>query len=667
MDDVMDTEDNSNEFSLNDFPDEILLKVMFHMNDTSLLTMTWTCHRFRTIAKEAFGRIYNRETYGNFDVKILCENDIDDQKRYRPFFRTFGDNMKSIEISFDDFRPVHINHWIYESMQEYCKYLTKLYINYGEGVDLTRILLQQPSLTHLYMYCNITLNGLWTMHSFPNLKIFIVNGERHLGRDLSEFFHKNRQLTEFSIEHNDKCDAFNIIDLLNGKLNDLKVLYLSTGLNSNIPNLKSSIVTLDKLESLTLNGKYASYVILGAISKGCKNITKLKMLSDSDEIKWNNAVLTLCSFKKLTKLKINAHNIGMLHLQRIIEDLPNLRSLHIDRLSYKSKTFESLPYILPSGTKLIKLKMTVFEQGDFICLSSEFIKDLAEFTHLNNGVKVMLRSFRDKLMFTQGEARRCNSIIYCNKHDGNNDGSSLNLLDLSDRCLEKIFGLVDAKSQCALYNSCTKMQNIAKEYLTSYVFYATSDIEENVFQTLGQHVSRISVENCISNKGLVLWRNINRYCSTITEMNITGYRMNTEMLVWPNVKKLIIKCATRINYQDLRSFVCPMLVYLEIHEIAVNAGAVQLIDNFDHGDAYRQLTTLKVIVACGCLVTPKILISLFHCFSFDATMMQLLNSCWDSTQPFASKCKYFRCSTFPIQNGKSRQIFVENKNAPIRN
>lgn len=600
MDEVMDTEDSSNQFSLNDFPDEILLKLMNHMNDTSLLNMTRTCHRFRAIAKEAFGNIYNGGKHGKYKMKILGENDIDEQKRYRPFFCTFGENIKAIEIASDDFEDFDRNHWVYNSMQKYCTSLTGLVIYYVSGVDLTKILLQQPCLTHLHLNRTYDLDTSWINHSFPNLKSFKwnVSFDEWIGSlNFDEFFDKNRQLIELSMSFYSEIEAINIIDSLNGKLKNLKMLELISEEVDSLP--ESTIIILDELEFLTLECKNA-YAILGAISKGCKNIKKLKItfpgVPGSANVDWNAAVATICSLKKLTKLKMTAENIGVLHLQRIIDSLPDLTRLHLTDVSYKSNAFEYLPYIVASGTKLIELKVKVLPYDDIISLTSEFIKCMAELTQLNNSLKVMLSSDQDKFIFTRGEVRRGNSIIYFDNQDRNNDPSTLNLLNLNNSCLEKIVGLLDSKSQCELYKSCTKMQNIVKDYLSGHMFHATYKIDKNVFHSLGHHISRISMEQGCGDVYLILRRTINRYCSTITELILTvcgSIPDNPPVFVWPNLKTMIVK-GSKISYQNLRSFMCPMLAHLEIRELEADVGALQAMDKFDHADAYRQLTTLMV-------------------------------------------------------------------------
>lgn len=220
------------------------------------------------------------------------------------------------------------------------------------------------------------------------------------------------------------------------------------------------------------------------------------------------------------------------------------------------------------------------------------MKNIAELTQLNNGLKIILPSGRDRLVFICGEVRRCNYIIYCIDNDRINSESSL--LDLSDTCLEKIISLLDADSQCVLYNSCTRTQILVGAYISSHVFYVTHTIKENVFQSLGKHISRIYLKNIFETEDL--WRNINRHCSAITELAADGYSLfhtdNQTRFIWPNLKKLVGSVHPNFNYQKLRSFVCPMLEHLKIHDLGANG--VQQNVEFDHEDEYSHLTTLHM-------------------------------------------------------------------------
>lgn len=285
--------------SINDLPDEILLNLMSNLDDTSLLHMTRTCKRFRAIAKETFGRTYNGEVHNRrYKIKILGENDDNERQRYRPFLQTFGDNIRAIGIIFVDC-GVSKKHWIYESLRTYCTSLMDLDILLGFGVDVTRILLQQPRLTRFRLDNSFYLNSDWTKHSFPNLTRLLIEDSDcitfgNTRRHLDVFFHKNRQLTELIIDDDNEKDRVNIIDSLNGKVN-LKLLQLYGP--ANVPHFQSTIVAMDRLETLTLSGTYSSYRVLDAISRGCKNIKKLKMLEYRNE-EWNGAVVAIGRLKR---------------------------------------------------------------------------------------------------------------------------------------------------------------------------------------------------------------------------------------------------------------------------------------------------------------------------------------------------------------------------------
>lgn len=80
--------------------------VMIQLNEVSLLDMTRVCRRFRAIAKEAFAKKYTGKTDEDYyELRLFCENEIEEHKRYRPYFRVFGENMIAVDIRF--FRSIN--------------------------------------------------------------------------------------------------------------------------------------------------------------------------------------------------------------------------------------------------------------------------------------------------------------------------------------------------------------------------------------------------------------------------------------------------------------------------------------------------------------------------------------------------------------------------------
>lgn len=149
----------SKKIELMDFPDEVLLNIMLHMNDTTLLNMTRVCKQSQAIAKEAFEKRYNGRTYRNyFTLRVFHENLISERKQYQPFFGAFGENMLAIDIFTMLGGPLARNHWIPADLIWRMKKLVfstttskLLYSNsasYSVSYETVRSF-SYPSLTHL--------------------------------------------------------------------------------------------------------------------------------------------------------------------------------------------------------------------------------------------------------------------------------------------------------------------------------------------------------------------------------------------------------------------------------------------------------------------------------------------------------------------------------------
>lgn len=603
---------NATKLYLGDFPDEVLLIVMSHLTDMSLLQMAQVSKRFRRIAKESFAKRYSGESRNQFyPLLVLCENEIENQRQNRPFFCTFGENIHAIEIDIDygdnavgkDIL-VEDDHWLYDSIPIYCTALTKLHIRNARGIYLTRFLRHLPTLTHLFLDTSTYLNHLWTQHSYPKLISFeLVSSGHHDERNekcnLDEFFNKNRQLKRICMRYC-MCDE-NILDLLSSGMNELESVELFSCYE--IANQKSTTINISKLKSIVLVGVYSTFHVLNAISKGCKNIACLKMENMNWGDEWDDdAIQTLCSLEKLTSLQICSNNITVENLQKIIDRVPNLTSLCLTGVDRSSEVLENLPFVVSICDKLVKLefKSNTWSRKD---VGTDFMQNIVDSIHRNNSeVTLQLGPGSRKLFFSQDQIRDGNALIYWAGCEANSSQSTSNLLDLGDECLQKIVGYLDIRSQSALYNTCTRTRKIVKDYIASHVYriYDESILnsDESIFQSLGEHISRLVLvlTYCDTQRCMQFLSLANRYCSRITELTLLDSWFLPDQqfkCILPNLTKLVISEGRRINYQTLRSLECPMLTHLEIDKFEADVG-FQTVESLNHDGFYRHLTTLKV-------------------------------------------------------------------------
>lgn len=552
------------DIELLDFPDEVLLNIMVHLNDTTLLNMTRVCKRFKTIAKEAFSKKYSGKTNDQyFTVKLFYENLIVERKQYQSLFSTFGENMVAIDIWFTH-GPVARDHWILAMMQRFCSKLSKIEIGGGEEIDLLKVFRSLPNLllTHLCLANTAISNTNWSKYRYPNLIQLYVN-----------------ELYEY--------DQQKIID------------FIST-------NTQLQEIHLQNLE-------IDNYVpIVEAIENNCKNIHKLEILEWNENILWNSEMInTLSNLTTLNVLKIDAHGLKLSQLGTLVRRLSNLSVLSLETTSVGSEIYENLTRAVSICRYTSKLKIRT-KDPSFSKLNFELLTHIADEVMQSNKT-VVLKDYIDTIVIVKGEVRRNKIIVY--KHDAICSRSAANFLDLNDDCLAKIVKCLTPKEHCALYDTCKRTRTRIENFYSEIEFHAsfTSKIlNESFLWCLGKQIRLMHLGHywfTTRNEFEELWRRINQYCTNLNELTImTGNNLTGEDYTiqadceWPTLRKLKFSAmfdnckhnepsSYSVSYEILRSFFCPSLTHLEVLSLRIDDNTPGTLD---HGDHFRHLTVLKV-------------------------------------------------------------------------
>lgn len=619
---------------LKDLPDEVLLLMMGFLNDTTLLDMTGVCKRFKAIAKEVFTKKYSGTSKDDYyKLNIYPANLIEQHKQYRPFFIMFGEDIIAIRIEFCEESRVANDHWFIDLIKKHCEKLAKISIWCGKCVDLTW--LPKPTLTHLCLnYCTLR-NHSWTSYRYPKL-IYFSRNELDGKQRFEEFIDNNGQLQELRLEG--EYLYINILHSISGKLNDLKSLYIQT---YNSSAFSERIVQLPKLEDLKLyhdaatgddttdddtngddytDGDKTDASILRSLSTGCKNITSFDFSGSQYCIPWDDEKINaLCGFKQLESLKLSASIIKIAHIKRIIQELVSLTSLYLIHIN--EEMIDHVFDVISICSKLKNLAISFCKGDNSIMLKHDFIIRLAATTVHKLGIKITLkRNFKTKdMIFSQGEVRCGNSIVYWSGYDPIHNQTDLTLLSLGKACMEKIFDYLNMNDQSALYNTCMQTQKFVADYVSNTAFHVSDlyeGIDEHAFECLVPIVRHMIVDCKIS---LQQWKFISRYGTKLIELNVTHREPSTLQranISLPNLKKLTFFA---IDFEGLRSINCPLLTYFAVSNFNKQSITITAARTFHIGDSSRNLTVLKVIeVITFCAFR-------FNCFSLFFLQFDLIN------------------------------------------
>lgn len=97
-----------------------------------------------------------------------------------------------------------------------------------------------------------------------------------------------------------------------------------------------------------------------------------------------------------------------------------------------------------------------------------------------------------------------------------------------------------------------------------------------------------------------------------------------EHLLWPKLTKLTLSMGRQsVSYQTLRMFDCPELTRLEVNQFKTEESDIQSVQRFNHGDAFRHLTVLKVShrfsshsMSTNCFIFMIVFVLVFNSLQF---------------------------------------------------
>lgn len=580
----------TNEMNLTDFPNELLIQIFCHLNDTSLLDVRHVCKRFKALTEISVAQKYNGTSQKNYyALNVQSENFAEENKQYFPFIYNLGKNVGAISIKFSMYGEVAKNHWLILLIQRYFNLVKKVKIEYGENVDLANIIGRMTELQHLNLDDLTLLNSRWTEFTFPKLEYFSALRVKGINRQNFATFVK-----------------------LNQELKYLKLVGADFSSYSDILKIKS-------LETLKL-GIYSNLVpALSSVRSGCKNIEHLTICNDENICNIRD-IEVLCTFSTLKTLQIYSFHLTFKLFKKLIRGLPNLVSFSLGEADKIYETEDDLLSVVQICQKLSSLELTVF----LLRISNfDFYKRFADITtSMGSNLKLELCNddTSDKIILTKEEARLIHEsnresvfwhcILYWKGYDPSYNLSGKNLLQLDEKVLLKILCLLDGNALYAFYQTCNQAQQLVIEHLSQSVLNTSFDpsyhierlelINENVFRNLGKFIYRLKLnldnwlfdgageEAAHEEKVMKYLKDVNKYCKRLCELEIKGevYRYLRSTLSWPNLKKINLR---GVNNQALQMFHCAKLTVLEIQfyeEVVSNV-------HFDCAESFCNLTSLK--------------------------------------------------------------------------
>lgn len=591
----------SDKFELLDFSDEILLKIFDNFNDIDLLNASQVCRRFNSITKEIFAKKYNGDSKHKFyDIKVCSEDTEGDQKLYRTFLETFGNEIKA--INFESHKAPN-QHNLLKLIAVHCRSTKQVIIN-GNGYDLNLLQMIQPmsELTNLTLTNIRCTNFYWTGIHFPRLTTFAMDSICNIDvQALKQFLYINQQLENLRILD---CQRFplKVIQPLRDKMKRLK--YFEYNARDNIFGNKCQNINMEQLESLKITVDASSFrTVLEAIERGSKQIRSLdiSMNDDDDHLDGVRQQIdkVIPKFEKLTMLRLKSFDLTADVTRVLIQLLPHLVTLKLDGV----RLDEFHPrHILFIFRKCKNMKELVLESDsnkmETKSLDTKFHRQFVDIVQSHGcDAKFELIQTETNMVITAQKITKNGEIIYPTSQEPLKSQSTVQFLDLSDEILERIYSCLDEESERALYETCTRTKNAMREQIMKQVFTVKdANSAKDIFSRFGEHIHKLAIDINTKNRAqtAAAWSFIGTTFSVkVTELSLVNINVSAvdELKIrFPNVNTLKIMSVLASRKHIFPPMECPELAQIEFHE----GDITYTTKTSDFGVCLDNLTTIKL-------------------------------------------------------------------------
>ncbi|XP_055298410.1 uncharacterized protein LOC129566472 [Sitodiplosis mosellana] len=603
----MDSESENHVSELLKFSNEILLEIFTNFNDIDLLNTARVCRRFEAIAKETFADKYNGDSEEKYyDIKVCTKDIVDDQKLYRTFLKTFGNEIAAINIT-SQRGPNKYN--LLKLIGEHCRSAKHITVStFDSEFNLTQMIQSMTQLTSLSVKGIKSTNLSWANIRFPRLTTFAIDDIPDIDVEvLKQFLYINPQLERLRINY---CTKFplKVIQALRDKMKRLKSLEYTSCYNLFGDTCRD--INMEQLETLKIAVDATSFrSVLVATTKGSKKIQSLEVLMRDDDVNTEgihqqmDEVIPL--FEKLTTLRLVKFDLTVDVTRYLIRFLPHLVTLKLDGIRLSDFHSYDILFIFKKCKHMKELSM----ESDSHSIKTEefnlgFHREFIEITrNRGSGVKFEVIQPETKMTITAEKIINNDQLIYWNvgtECEAPNSCSNVHFLDLNDKCLSRIYSYLDEQSERALYETCTRTKEAMHERITKQVFTVVDlNSARDTFKRFGDHITKLAID--ISKKNgaqtAAVWTFIGtEFAEKITELSLVNVKVSAVdsfKVKFPNVTTLKIMSVVTSRTHIFPPMDCPKLSRLEFHkdEITFATKASNFGVSLDH------LTTIKLVAA----------------------------------------------------------------------
>ena len=491
------------------FPEKVLLQIFALVGDIDSLGLAETSVRFEKIAKPVLNERY-RNKY--FTINNSMYESESKSERYKDFIELFGSEIASLDVTDTDTQAHGDNHWL-KSLLNKMNRLKKLRLDV-KSIAVNENLLEEhvdSSLTHLTLCSRHPLESSgFVLPKFRNLRTFALEGgnpsvlvesfnevilnnptlERLYIGNISIALYDSKLIEMFPFDKLMRFIGMNLKQLKGFAYVPFYILDYNV-LRSSILDqhllLETFVTSMKHLEFLALSSvafRFTDrYELLRQLGSKCENIKHLELCLTTTDCGDNDLYTAIRSFARIESLTIAAPYIHHHSIVSLVEHLPFLRHLEINKNFYcrsvidwsfvltlleKSQSLEKLTINSPNNQECIEIFGTVDFFNRFIgCMQMRNVK--LEVIQKENIVGMITRNqvtWRNKLMHWVGydPSRNLTNIHFMDLADQ----STVNTAEQLSRPFNLVLEYLDLNSLQSLSRTNRKCSQLVESFVKEH-------------------------------------------------------------------------------------------------------------------------------------------------------------------------------------------------------
>lgn len=304
----------------------------------------------------------------------------------------------------------------------------------------------------------------------------------------------------------------------------------------------------------------------------------------------------------------------------LLRRLPKLFSLRILDDGKFTLTPHNILELFAQGKNLINFIVQAanyWPPNKDISFNSDFFHRFIEVAKDRTYAKVIWDQ-HEKTIITKEKITKDGQLVHWIGYEANRSLSSTHILQLSDKCIQKIFNYLDRESHRALYETCKRTRTEVRDHISKQLFKIDMDNltqAQDIVRRFGDDITRLVINTPWMKKNRNIeqfWNNLMEKCGKkLVEIHIRKSGVDamkghaeidfvSENNQFPNLTMLVLEDIHSADFSIFTVFNCPRLTHLELYECYIESPFIPN-DDLSGVSIFKNLTSIKLDRVDDCM------------------------------------------------------------------